>query len=123
MDTVNHDLSKVHHKIIVDAALSGDQFAIKHISDLGNELGKGIAILVQILNPELVILGGRIAEAGKYLTVPIEQALQNTQIISLQQRMPFLEEILKRLDSLRTLFDSQTSRRTTGLFAGALRTP
>lgn len=75
LEMVDHDFDKINHKIIIDAALNGDQFAINHLTDLGRELGKGIAILVQILNPELVILGGRVAEAGKYLTVPIEQAL------------------------------------------------
>ena len=72
---VNNDFSKINHKIILDAALNGDQFSINHLTEIGRELGKGIAILVQILNPELIILGGRIAEAGKFLTVPIEQAL------------------------------------------------
>jgi predicted NBD/HSP70 family sugar kinase len=38
-------------------------------------LGKGISSLVQILNPEMIILGGPLAKAGSYLTTSIEQAL------------------------------------------------
>jgi len=75
LQMVDNDYKKINHKIIVDAALNGDQFAINHITELGYKLGMGIAILVQILNPELIILGGRIAEAKEYLTIPIEQAL------------------------------------------------
>lgn len=87
-EMVNHDLSKINHKLILDAALQGDQFAINHIAEIGFELGKGISILVQILNPELIILGGRIAEAGKYLTIPIEQAL-------IQHTIPKIREDLR----------------------------
>ena len=44
---------------------------------MGHELGKGIASLIQILNPEIIILGGRMAEAKKYITTPIQQALNS----------------------------------------------
>jgi predicted NBD/HSP70 family sugar kinase len=47
----------------------------------------GIAILVQILNPELIILGGRIAEAKEYLTIPIEQALFKYTIPNIREDM------------------------------------
>lgn len=87
-EMVNNDFTKINQKIILDAALNGDQFSINHLSEIGRELGKGIAILVQILNPELIILGGRIAEAGKYLTIPIEQAL-------FQYTIPNISEDLK----------------------------
>ncbi len=88
LEKVDNDVTKINHKIILDAALNGDQFAINHLTELGRELGKGIAILVQIINPELIILGGRIAEAGKYLTIPIEQAL-------FQYTIPKIREDLK----------------------------
>ena len=74
-DRVNRDYDRITHKVILDAALAGDQFAINHLAEIGRELGKGVAILVQILNPELIILGGRLAEAGRYITLPMEQSL------------------------------------------------
>lgn len=61
--------------LVVDAALAGDQRAITIISEAGLDLGRGISILIQLLNPELIILGGSIAEAKHYLTTPIQQAL------------------------------------------------
>ncbi len=87
LDIVNHDYDKINHKIILDAALNGDQFAINHLAEIGRELGKGIAILVQILNPELIILGGRISEAGKYLTLPLEQSLFQYSIPKLRDEL------------------------------------
>lgn len=64
-------------KSIIEAANQGDQFAISIISQVGLELGKGIAILIQLLNPELIILGGRVAEANQYLLTPIQQSLNH----------------------------------------------
>ena len=63
-------------RLIIDAAHAGDQFAISIISKAGFDLGKGIASLVQILNPEMIILAGRLADAGSYLITSINQGLQ-----------------------------------------------
>ena len=73
-------------KTIIDAANNGDQFAISIISKIGFELGKGIAILIQLLNPELIILGGRVAEANQYLLTPIDQALNHYSLQKLRQQ-------------------------------------
>ncbi|MFD2037400.1 ROK family protein [Belliella marina] len=62
-------------ELVVNAALSGDQRAITILSQAGLDLGRGISILIQLLNPKLIILGGIIAEAKHYLTTPIHQAL------------------------------------------------
>jgi predicted NBD/HSP70 family sugar kinase len=60
---------------VVEAALAGDHEAISILSDVGLDLGRGIAILIQLFNPELIILGGSIAEAKNYILTPIQQAL------------------------------------------------
>jgi len=73
-------------KMIIDAADMGDQFAISIISKLGLELGKGIAILIQLFNPELIILGGRVAEANQYLLTPIQQSLNHYCIKQLREQ-------------------------------------
>jgi len=57
------------------AANKGDQYAIELISDMGYKIGKAIAILIHIVNPELIVLSGRGAEVGKILLAPIQQAL------------------------------------------------
>lgn len=61
---------------VVDAALAGDQYAINIIADAGTNIGKGISILIQLLNPELIVLSGTLSEAGQYLMMPIVQAVQ-----------------------------------------------
>ncbi|MDB5134455.1 MAG: nagC 2 [Mucilaginibacter sp.] len=60
---------------IMDAACSGDQFAIDLLSEAGQKIGKALAILIHIMNPETIILIGRGAKVGKILLAPIQQAL------------------------------------------------
>lgn len=60
---------------IIDAVLSGDQFALSILTQLGAILGEGISYLIQILNPELIVLGGKVSRAGEYLVTPIMQSL------------------------------------------------
>jgi predicted NBD/HSP70 family sugar kinase len=69
----NH--GEVEPYLVVDAALAGDQRAITILSEVGLDLGRGISILIQLLNPELIIIGGSVAEANQYLITPIQQAL------------------------------------------------
>src|SRR5687768_466328 len=60
---------------IVTAASRGDKFAVEILSEAGYNIGRGVAILIHLLNPEVVILSGRGSAAGKIWQAPIQQAL------------------------------------------------
>ncbi|MGV3546190.1 MAG: ROK family transcriptional regulator [Pedobacter sp.] len=60
---------------IIDAAIKDDVLAIELVAEVGERLGKGIAVLINIFNPEMVILGGSLAETGEYIRLPIKSAL------------------------------------------------
>ncbi len=60
---------------IIDAAAKGDRLAVELLSEAGYHIGRGIAILIHLLNPGLVVLSGRGAGSGKILQAPIQQAL------------------------------------------------
>jgi predicted NBD/HSP70 family sugar kinase len=62
-------------QIIVAAAGKGDKFAVEILSEAGYNIGRGVAILIHLLNPEAVILSGRGSSAGKIWQAPIQQAL------------------------------------------------
>jgi len=62
-------------KAIMEAANNGDQFAIELLSDAGYKIGKALAILIHIMNPESIVLSGRGAIVGKILLAPIQQAM------------------------------------------------
>lgn len=60
---------------IVKAAVKGDQYVVELLSDTGYNIGKGVAILIHLVNPESVILSGRGTLAGNVWQAPIQQAL------------------------------------------------
>jgi predicted NBD/HSP70 family sugar kinase len=60
---------------IVNAAKAEDILSIELIADIGEKMGKGIAVLINIFNPELVILGGILAESNDFIRLPLKSAL------------------------------------------------
>lgn len=60
---------------IIQAALNEDVLAIELIARVGASLGRGIAFLINVFNPELVILGGSLAATGEYLELPMKTAI------------------------------------------------
>jgi N-acetylglucosamine repressor len=69
------DPEKIDISTVIQAANMGDQFAISIFSDVGYWLGKGIVYLIQIFNPELIVISGRVAEANQFIIAPIQQAI------------------------------------------------
>ena len=61
---------------IIDVALQEDILAIELIEEVGNTLGKHVAGLINLFNPELVIIGGTLANAGDYLILPLRSAIK-----------------------------------------------
>lgn len=74
-DLVGGNLEKIEIATVIQAANSGDQFAISLFTEVGHWLGRGMAFLIQIFNPELIIIGGRVAEANQFILAPIQQAI------------------------------------------------
>ena len=64
----------IHIDDIVAAALNDDNLSIELIEEAGEKVGKAVAILINIFNPETVILGGNLAAAGDYLMLPLKSA-------------------------------------------------
>lgn len=48
-----------------------DSLAIEIIDEIGGKMGRYLSMLINIFNPELVVLGGALAETGMYLRLPI----------------------------------------------------
>jgi predicted NBD/HSP70 family sugar kinase len=71
----NEELERIEPDVIIKAANKGDQYAIQLLSNVGTNMGKGISMLIQLFNPELIILSGKIAEAKQYITLPMQQAI------------------------------------------------
>lgn len=60
---------------ILSAAMRGDKYAVELLSDTAYNVGRGVAVLIHIVNPGQIILTGRGAIAGKLWLAPLQQAL------------------------------------------------
>lgn len=60
---------------IIDAVLEEDVLAIETVEEVGFILGRAIAGLINIFNPELVVIGGKLAAAKDYLMIPIKGSI------------------------------------------------
>ena len=62
--------------IVAEAAKAGDPVARRIFSRIGEYIGIGMASVVNLLNPEKIIIGGGVADAGDILLNPLKDALK-----------------------------------------------
>lgn len=73
LNLVRGDLDKVTAKVVGEAATKGDELAKEVYQEAGRYLGIGVANVLNLINPEMVIIGGGVAKAGELLFGPIRE--------------------------------------------------
>jgi len=73
-DRVDGDLEKLSGSVVTDAALDGNAAALGLLADLGEWLGHGLASISAVLDPEVIVVGGGVAEAGAAVLDPLGEA-------------------------------------------------
>jgi glucokinase len=73
---VNGSLAKITPKILEEAALYKDRLALEIWEETGRYLGIGIASLINIFNPEKIVIGGGVANAGKFIFDPLCRTIE-----------------------------------------------
>lgn len=68
---VGGDLTAITAHVVYDAAKDGDTYALEVIKDTARFLGTGVANLVNIFNPEIVVICGGVTAAGTRLFEPL----------------------------------------------------
>jgi predicted NBD/HSP70 family sugar kinase len=61
---------------IIQAGKSGDRFVLNIFEEMGEYLGIGIANLVNLFNPELIIIAGELSKAEDLLLNPVRHTLK-----------------------------------------------
>ncbi len=61
--------------IIKQAAEEGDPCAIESLAEAGSAMGTGFAVLVNLFNPERIVLGGPVSIAGEFLMPSIRESV------------------------------------------------
>lgn len=63
-------------KAVFDAVKAGDEVAIEIANRFGEYLGKGLAIVAGVVNPEIFVIGGGVSKAGDILLSFVEPVFQ-----------------------------------------------
>jgi len=71
IDLTNGNLDKTTPEILIKAAEKGDKVALNIIENIGINLGIGISNLINLLNPQTIILSGEFTSAKDLLLQPI----------------------------------------------------
>ncbi|WP_199417108.1 ROK family protein [Chitinophaga silvatica] len=74
------ELPDITAKIVAEAAYQGDLTAIEIYKDCGSYLGKALSLLIDILNPELIILGSIYGRANSLLENSMREVLEKETI-------------------------------------------
>ena len=61
--------------IVAQAALQGDAVSIQIFKQMGKIIGTGLSSVINLLNPEKIIIGGGVADAGEILLDPIRKTI------------------------------------------------
>ncbi len=70
------DVTKISGSLIAEAARMGDQVAEDIWEKAGDYLGLGVANLVNVFNPEMIIFGGGVMKAGAFIMKPMLRSLK-----------------------------------------------
>ncbi len=91
-DSVLANLMEQQHaplsiSLIRQAADAGDQQALDSMSEAGTAMGQGFANLINIFNPEKIILGGPLSIAGNYLLPAIRETVREHSLPEIDQQV------------------------------------
>jgi glucokinase len=75
---------------LVRLANEGEARAVEILAGIGRRLGAGIGSLVNIFNPELVVIGGGFAAAGDFVLDPAREILQREALAGVGYRVPIV---------------------------------
>ena len=73
---VDGELARVTAQLVYQAAADGDELALEVVRDTARFLGAGIASLVNICNPEIVVVCGGVTAAGEKLFRPLREEVK-----------------------------------------------
>ncbi len=75
-DSSDKNLENITIDTVIDAAKSGDTLAVELLEDAAVNMGVRVAYLVNLFNPEIVIIGGGIEKAGSLFLEPLRRTVR-----------------------------------------------
>lgn len=75
-DLVNNKLEAITAATVYEAAINGDQYANEVLRETAKFLGAGVANIINIFNPDMIVIAGGVTKAGDQLFVPLRSEVR-----------------------------------------------
>lgn len=85
-----------YHKIISGALIKEDSLCIELITKQSEVIGRALASLINVLNPELLIIGGDFSQLGDFVMLPIQSSLKKYSLSLVNRDVTIKKSILGR---------------------------
>lgn len=79
---LDREVQQFHYEKIIRMAIKGDGLSIDLLQEMGVTLGFAIGNIVNLLNPEIIIIGGKFAQAVDLFTDPIKVGIKKSALFS-----------------------------------------
>ena len=87
--SVGNDLTRIEARTVIDAARENDPVAVEVYGRWISQLAQAIAGVVNLLDPEVIVLGGGVSKAGDFLLNPLRSEFRKYVLYS-DQPLPDL---------------------------------
>jgi len=75
---------------VINSARMGDEFCITILNEIGIAMGKGLSYIIQLLNPEVIVISGPLSKAKQYILSPIQQSLNRFCLEKISESTPII---------------------------------
>jgi len=91
LEAVGNDPAKITFEAVADSAMDGDEICIAALKDVGFNMGILISSVVNLVNPDMVILGGVLNYASKILVPIVKDVVESYTLELSLQGLQFVE--------------------------------
>jgi glucokinase len=96
VDMVDGELDKITMVTLGEAAMEGDKLALETIAEQGKLLGIWLGSMINVLDPEIIVIGGGVSLLGNLLFSQIRRSIVSHTINIYANKTPVVQAKLKR---------------------------
>ena len=88
------DLTRVNAKMVMEAADQGDSLAGEVVKQFARDLGLGLANLMHIFDPQMIILGGGVSQSSHVYSAALDAAIRHNVMAHLREHINVVTSVL-----------------------------
>ena len=96
-DKVLNKIEELTMQDLLDAIAKEDVLSLATLQTIADELGKQLAGVINIFNPEMLVIGGEMSVTGNYLTLPVRMGIKKFSLNIMNEDSQIVTSSLKGL--------------------------